>query len=299
MHTANKLIRRRHARQSKRHASRIYGAFSIYFTLGLNMGSVHRISAYSITTSGRVAMKLIFLVCLLLGYIAPVSIANAETFVIEGSDGLPVSFYVIRQEVRRVGLTEEWLKEQLAGKEELQTRVVITSENSQENIVVITAIPKTSEYSLPEYVVRYGTSGRMDYCLLMSSRFAQLLDCSLDNRSVVRARAECSAEGGTWDLPRGKEHGVCISGNEHNCVAQGGVWQRVCMSQSLACLSPYPDANKECFDNSDCQGGCLDVGNQADTSGRVSGKCKATNNPCGCFTSINKGQRSKTRRCVD
>ncbi len=41
------------------------------------------------------------------------------------------------------------------------------------------------------------------------------------------------------------------------CTQQGGVMRKVCLSQSLACVTPYPDAGKVCTDNSQCKGGCF------------------------------------------
>ena len=79
------------------------------------------------------------------------------------------------------------------------------------------------------------------------------------------------------------------------CMQQGGVVRKVCLSQSLACVTPYPDAGKVCTDNSQCKGGCIyqSTGKPLPVSGKVKGVCKQTNDPCGCFSEVVKGKVSQ------
>lgn len=74
------------------------------------------------------------------------------------------------------------------------------------------------------------------------------------------------------------------------CAAKGGVVRPVCRMQRPACVVTHADAGKTCADKSDCQGRCLYRGEApADLAATVTGQCQATSDPCGCFTTVEKG----------
>ena len=75
------------------------------------------------------------------------------------------------------------------------------------------------------------------------------------------------------------------------CTAQGGTVRPICRMQNLACVIPYADAGKLCSDKADCQGRCLYTGGRPlDPSAKIAGRCQANSDPCGCFTTVEKGQ---------
>jgi len=108
--------------------------------------------------------------------------------------------------------------------------------------------------------------------------------------SAERAQA-CAATGGTWDTDRARPKGHCIRDTSARCAARGGQWMRVCLAQGLACVTPTADAGKACTSASQCERGCLDVGNRPDASGLISGQCRRDDNPCGSFMQIEAGRR--------
>ena len=83
------------------------------------------------------------------------------------------------------------------------------------------------------------------------------------------------------------------------CAAKGGTVRPVCRMQRPACVINYSDAGKTCSDKSDCQGRCLYEGEAPrDPAAAVTGQCQATSDPCGCFTTVVKGQMGPGL-CVD
>ncbi|MES2721611.1 MAG: hypothetical protein V4656_00520 [Pseudomonadota bacterium] len=83
------------------------------------------------------------------------------------------------------------------------------------------------------------------------------------------------------------------------CTAKGGTVRPVCRMQRPACVIAYSDAGKTCSDKSDCQGRCLHEGEApSDPAAAVTGRCQATSDPCGCFTTVVKG-RMGPGLCVD
>lgn len=81
------------------------------------------------------------------------------------------------------------------------------------------------------------------------------------------------------------------------CAAAGGKLQKVCVSQTLACLVPFRDEGRPCTDKPQCQGRCIAVGRPA-PDGRVRGRCEVNHGPCGCFTEVVRGKVG-TSICVD
>lgn len=83
------------------------------------------------------------------------------------------------------------------------------------------------------------------------------------------------------------------------CTAKGGKMRPVCRSGRLMCVVAYPDAGKACSNNSDCASNkCVADPAAGPIGAPVAGKCKVTNDPCGCTTTVKNGKRSATL-CVD
>lgn len=104
----------------------------------------------------------------------------------------------------------------------------------------------------------------------------------------------CASTGGTWDVDHMRPNGHCIRDTAAMCSARGGKWTRVCMAGALMCVVPTVDANKACRSGRDCKQGCLDVGNEPDAEGLITGRCKSDTNPCGSFYYIEDGKRAGT-----
>lgn len=109
----------------------------------------------------------------------------------------------------------------------------------------------------------------------------------------------CVQSGGTWDRDHLRPQGHCISDTAGKCAARGGKWMRVCLNQGLKCVASMRDAGKACTDNSQCVGGCLDVGNPPLSDGTVVGACRRDDDPCGTFSYIVNGRRSGAVLNVD
>lgn len=86
------------------------------------------------------------------------------------------------------------------------------------------------------------------------------------------------------------------------CKKEGGKLRKVGMMGDLKCIVPYPDAGRDCTDSQQCQGGCFAVFEgvkglpKSGTS--AIGKCKADNNPFGCYTRVDRG-RVGDSVCID
>lgn len=83
------------------------------------------------------------------------------------------------------------------------------------------------------------------------------------------------------------------------CVARGGKIKPVCRSGRLMCVAAYKDAGKACTDNSQCVSNkCVAEPAAGPIGSETEGKCKVTNDPCGCTTLVKNGKRTSTL-CVD
>jgi hypothetical protein len=82
------------------------------------------------------------------------------------------------------------------------------------------------------------------------------------------------------------------------CVAKGGKIRPVCRAGRLMCVFAYPDAGKACSNNSDCASNKCVATEPGPIGAPAEGKCKVTNDPCGCTTTVKNGKRSATL-CVD
>lgn len=81
------------------------------------------------------------------------------------------------------------------------------------------------------------------------------------------------------------------------CKAQGGEVQRVCLMGHQMCVTPYPDAGKTCRSSDECAGQCMGDGS-VEMNKPTTGKCQATNQPCGCMQFIENGVAQPTL-CAD
>ncbi|HOY79266.1 MAG TPA: hypothetical protein PLN33_15730 [Hyphomonadaceae bacterium] len=79
-----------------------------------------------------------------------------------------------------------------------------------------------------------------------------------------------------------------LNANPDACTKAGGNVQPVCMMQRPMCVISFRDAGKTCSDSSECGGRC-EVDGQAEPQKAATGKCTATNDPCGCFQIVEKG----------
>lgn len=218
--------------------------------------------------------------------------AAARTLIIEGAPGLPVNSAFI---YRFYG-EEKWLREKLGGKQIIESRIVFSNNDDFDRIDIITAIPSPSGKLLPyspDFIVR---NLRAKSCGLYVNSpngptdFIEL-DCSIDTAFVVRARAECAVNSGTWDAPLNLPQGRCIAENESRCVGGGGKWIRGYMDHHISCYEGYPDAGKECSDKSQCLGVCVDIGNKPNEEGVIFGKCEEYKLKCGDRRTIANGKR--------
>lgn len=82
------------------------------------------------------------------------------------------------------------------------------------------------------------------------------------------------------------------------CAARGGKIQPVCMLGGLECVIRFRDGGKKCTDKKDCTGECLFEGSSPPPSGKASGACQRTSDPCGCKIPIVAG-KVQPGICVD
>src|SRR6478735_9614861 len=115
------------------------------------------------------------------------------------------------------------------------------------------------------------------FVALLSTNVATAVD------GVPKEALACVDAGGTWDTDHMRPNGRCVHDTSDKCAARGGQWTRVCYFQGLACVTPISDGGKACTSSSQCERGCLDVGNRPDQSGFVTGQCRRDDNPCGSF----------------
>jgi hypothetical protein len=64
------------------------------------------------------------------------------------------------------------------------------------------------------------------------------------------------------------------------------------------CVIPYADAGKACTDGDQCQGDCRYGDGKPPANGTVTGQCQRSNDPCGCFSTV-EGGRITAALCVD
>jgi hypothetical protein len=79
-----------------------------------------------------------------------------------------------------------------------------------------------------------------------------------------------------------------LTANPDACAKAGGNIQPVCMMQKPMCVIRFRDAGKACSDSSECSGRCQ-TEEQVQPMKAATGKCAATNEPCGCFQLVEKG----------
>jgi hypothetical protein len=81
------------------------------------------------------------------------------------------------------------------------------------------------------------------------------------------------------------------------CAKAGGEVRPVCMMQKPMCVVTFADAGKTCTDSTECSGRCLAQGS-VQMMQPAKGLCAPTNDPCGCFQTVEKGIAQPTL-CAD
>lgn len=79
-----------------------------------------------------------------------------------------------------------------------------------------------------------------------------------------------------------------LTANPAACAKAGGEVRKVCMMGVPMCVVTFRDAGKACSDKADCSGRCLAQDNPQPMQA-AKGICAATNDPCGCFQTVEKG----------
>lgn len=79
-----------------------------------------------------------------------------------------------------------------------------------------------------------------------------------------------------------------LTANPAACAKAGGEIRPVCMRGVPMCVVNFTDAGKTCSDSSECSGRC-EIDGQAAPMQPARGKCRSTNDPCGCFQLVEKG----------
>ena len=82
----------------------------------------------------------------------------------------------------------------------------------------------------------------------------------------------------------------------------GGAVRPLCMSQQDKCVTPFPDAGKNCSSSSQCKGKCMvDLTAHCDgkgkctepevpeTGAKILGTCQVDDDPCGSFILVEGG----------
>ena len=111
--------------------------------------------------------------------------------------------------------------------------------------------------------------------------------------------SECVKMGGTWTTNRLSENAYCYAENQQSCNTKDGNLERVCMSQSLMCVTRTPDAGNPCTDSRKCSIACLYRGPLPKTATEsIQGQCQETNDPCGCRLTVIAGKLGE-ERCSD
>ena len=211
---------------------------------------------------------------------------NAETFIVQGTEELPVPVEWVVKAWRARGLSPARLQEQLGDRKLFHSREVITSEAQREMVFTI-YITRDGHIRMECPSLKYGES-----CSFESKASVEEVP---ETPSMQQERAECSMKGGTWDRTARRPNGYCILDTEDKCISRGGIWGRICLAQSLACVKKFSDGGKACSDSRDCEGKrCIDIGNKPNDHGTTIGECVRTSDPCGGFTFIDNGKPGPT-----
>ena len=75
---------------------------------------------------------------------------------------------------------------------------------------------------------------------------------------------------------------------ERQCLALGGRLQQAGRMGRYACYAQFSDGGASCSDDADCMGECRAVG-EAPTGQKAKGQCTDSNNPFGCYASVENG----------
>ncbi len=75
------------------------------------------------------------------------------------------------------------------------------------------------------------------------------------------------------------------------CTKAGGEIRPVCLMGKPMCVVTFRDAGKECSNGSECGSGkCRTAGMDVQPETVAKGICAPTNDPCGCFQSVEGGK---------
>jgi len=93
--------------------------------------------------------------------------------------------------------------------------------------------------------------------------------------------------------------------DKESCLNNGGKWAKIGLSPKESCNIPTTDADKECFNQEDCEGACLAALSYTDRQKAMRGGVIKTKGKCtpwlitvGCQARVEKGQVSGIL-CVD
>ena len=110
------------------------------------------------------------------------------------------------------------------------------------------------------------------------------------------------AEGGRTDLAEATPARQSVAGSEDAaaCAAAGGKMLLQGRMQTLRCVISYADAGRRCTDGDDCAGDCRieEVAGAPAAGAQAVGRCQATSNRFGCYTTVEAGKAEATI-CVD
>lgn len=82
------------------------------------------------------------------------------------------------------------------------------------------------------------------------------------------------------------------------CAERGGIIALRSSGRTF-CKIDFPDGGRICADTSDCLGGCvISAAYPRQSSGRVTGTCRASNASDGCLTPVVNGTAAEGARCA-
>jgi hypothetical protein len=90
--------------------------------------------------------------------------------------------------------------------------------------------------------------------------------------------------------------GLAQSSDNVLCMMKGGKWTHVGMDNELRCVITYRDAGKACHSSDECLGGCVIYKPPVQAQPVLTGVCKDTSSPYGCFGYI---ERPEDLSCRD
>lgn len=129
-------------------------------------------------------------------------------------------------------------------------------------------------------------------CLLLALAALTAAACTAPAPAPEQQGAFVGIDGKPLVTPEGDiDHAVqdALTANPAACAKAGGEVRRVCMMGVPMCVVTFADAGKACSDSAECSGRCLVKEAGAQPMQPAKGQCAATNDPCGCFQTVEKG----------